>query len=395
MKEKNYIRYRKLKALGSRMCFLAFSIFPIKKNRITVCAFEGKSGFACNPKYIVEELHKRNEDYEFIWFVNDMEKEFPAYIRKVKNNLINRAYWLSTSKVWIDNYRKPFGTRKRKGQTYINTWHGTLCIKPIGKYRGDLLPKIASIVSEDDSKNIDYVLSGSGWCDKHYPLGLLYNGNIIRTGSPRCDIIVNRGEEEKKAVRERYNIPLNAKILMYAPTFRGGSQSMNRSVATGEMQIDFNQLIASLEKRFGGEWYILLRLHPQLAAQNQYCKVNQDSKKIRDATQYRDMNELIAGVDAFVTDYSSAIFEACLMKIPCFIYADDLEDYIKERGDLFFNMYELPFPIALNNDELIRNIDSFNEDEYQHKLKGFIEEQDITEDGKASQNVAELIEGIV
>ena len=391
MKEDNYIRYRKMKALGNKIRFILCSIFPIKQNRIAVCTFEGKGGFGCNPKYIVEELHNQDKEYEFIWFVNDMNKEFPEYIHKVKNTLWNRAYWLSTSKVWIDNYRNPFGTKKRKGQLYINTWHGTLCIKPIGKYRGDLLPKIAEIVSEDDSKNIDYVLSGSKWCDEHYPLGLLYGGEIIRTGSPRCDILINRGEEERKTIRDIYNIPENANILMYAPTFRGGSQSTNRSVATGEMQIDFEHLIEKLETRFGGEWYILLRLHPQLAANNEYCKVKKANEKIRDATQYRDMNELMAGIDAFITDYSSAIFEACLMKIPCFIYADDLEDYVQDRGDLFFDMYELPFPVALNSSTLMKNVENFNIKTYEKKLEAFVVEQGITEDGKASKRVVDLI----
>ena len=104
MREENYIRYRKAKAYMNKLCFFICRIFPIRKNQISVCTFEGKSGFGCNPKYIVEELHKRNKDYEFVWFVNDIQKEFPDYIKKVPNTLWNRAYWLSTSKIWIDNY---------------------------------------------------------------------------------------------------------------------------------------------------------------------------------------------------------------------------------------------------------------------------------------------------
>lgn len=96
MSEKSYIWYRKAKAFGNKLCFILCRIFPIKNNRISICIFEGRSGFGCNPRYIVEELHKRNKDYEFIWFVNDMQKSFPDYIRKVPNTLWSRAYWLST-----------------------------------------------------------------------------------------------------------------------------------------------------------------------------------------------------------------------------------------------------------------------------------------------------------
>lgn len=389
--EQKYIDKRKRLAFLNSLCYLVCRVFPIKKNRIAVCTFEGKGGFGCNPKYIVEELHRRNPEYEFVWIVDDLRKEFPDYIKPVKNTQWSRAYWLSTSKIWIDNYRRTYGTKKRKNQYYINTWHGTLCIKPIGKYRGDLFPKIACLISEADSKLIDYVLSGSGWCDKHYRDGLVYDGEIIRTGSPRCDILMKDRKEIRNGLKSQFGIPQDAKVLMYAPTFRGGSQNTSRSIGTGEMQIDFEALIHALESQFGGTWYILLRLHPQLAAKNQYCKTSKDSERLKDVTQYPDMNELMAGIDAFITDYSSAIFEACLMKIPCFIYADDLEEYIKERGDLFFDMKELPFPVAMENKTLIENVEKFDMDEYIMELEAFIKEQDITEDGHASERVADLI----
>lgn len=394
-KEQAYIRKRKRQAFINSLRYWVCRIFPIRKKQVAVCTFEGKGGFCCNPKYIVEELHKRDTEYQFVWFVNDMTKEFPTYVKKVKNTLWNRAFWLSTSKIWIDNYRTPFGTRKRKGQLYINTWHGTIAIKPIGKYRGDLFPKIACLVSEADSKQIDYVLSGSGWCDKYYKDGLVYDGEIIRTGSPRCDVLFNDREIRYRELREELNISVNGKILMYAPTFRGGSQTTNRSVGAGEMQIDFDKLIDALETRFGGEWYVLLRLHPQLAANNEYCKTNSKSERLRDVTQAPDMNELMAGIDGFITDYSSSIFEACLMKIPCFIYADDLEEYVRDRGDLFFDMNQLPFPLALNNEQLLCNVENFDNDTYQEELQQFIKEEDITEDGHASANVADLIEGFL
>ncbi len=98
LNETMYIIWRKTKAMGNRLCFIICSLLPIEKNRIAVCTFEGKGGFGCNPKYIVQELHRRNPNYEFIWFVNDMKKEFPPYIKKVPNTLMSRAYWLSTAK---------------------------------------------------------------------------------------------------------------------------------------------------------------------------------------------------------------------------------------------------------------------------------------------------------
>ena len=169
MNERNYIRYRKLKAFGNKICFVICRLFPIRQNRISVCTFEGKGGFGCNPKYIVEELHKRNTSYEFVWFVNDMQKEFPPYIKKVRNTLWSRAYWLSTSKVWIDNYRKPYGTCKRNGQYYLNTWHGTIGFKSMGLWRGKSFSKMAYLVSKNDSDMIDDAVIDSKWCEEVWP----------------------------------------------------------------------------------------------------------------------------------------------------------------------------------------------------------------------------------
>ena len=150
-------------------------------------------------------------------------------------------------------------------------------------------------------------------------------------------------------------------------------------------------MISSLEQRFGGKWYVFLRLHPQLAAKMEGLKTGQISERLIDVSQRPDMNEIIAGSDAFLTDYSSAIFDANMIYIPGFIYADDLEDYVADRGDLFFDMYKLPFPVALNNEELMENIVGFDEENYRKKTDEFMEETGIFEDGRASERVAELI----
>ena len=119
-------------AFFNSLCFYICRIFPIDNKLVSVCTFEGRGGFGCNPKYIIQELHNRKPDCKIIWFVNDMNKEFPDYIHKVPNTLWSRAYWLSRSKVWIDNYRKPYGTVKRKRQYYVNTWHANMGFKNIG-----------------------------------------------------------------------------------------------------------------------------------------------------------------------------------------------------------------------------------------------------------------------
>lgn len=394
--ENIYIIQRKAAAFIQSLAYYACRIFPIDKNKVVMWTFEGNGGYGCSPKYVAEELLRHNSKkgtrHRIVWLLNDTSKEFPKEIIKVKNTLWNRAYHLSTAGTWVSNTRTVYGTRKRRGQCYIQTWHATLCIKPIGKYRGNLFPKMAYIISKYDSKLIDYVLSGSEWCDHMYREGLIYDGKIIKTGTPRCDVLVNQRAEKYQQLRREYDIPPHAKILLYAPTFRGGSQSTKRTVSTDESTIDFERLIRAFEKRFGGRWFVFLRLHPQLAAKMKTLMIHQISERMIDVSQRADMNEIIAAADAFLTDYSSAIFEANMIGLPGFIYADDLEAYIADRGDLFFDVYKLPFPVALNNDELMERIEQFNEEEYRLKTEQFMKENGIFEDGKASKRVVKLME---
>ena len=155
-------------------------------------------------------------------------------------------------------------------------------------------------------------------------------------------------------------------------------------------------MIKALEEKFGGEWYVLLRLHPQLAAKKECFNVKDSAERLRDVTQYSEINELMAAADGFITDYSSAIFEACLMNIPCLIYADDLEEYVQERGDLFWDMRkDLPFPLATDNDELIECVQNFDEKAYLEELGQFIKQTEIMEDGHACERIADLVERLI
>lgn len=393
--EEAYIAKRKRKAFLDSLAYYLCRVFPIKRNKIVMWTFEGSRGYCCNPRYIADELLKSNAagetNYEIVWLTEDQNSKFPDGVQKAKNTLWSRAYHLSTAKVWVSNTRTFYGTRKRKGQSYIQAWHCTLFLKPIGLFRGDLFPEIAKIVSEADSNLADYVLSGSRWYDERVPKGLLYKGKILKTGTPRCDVLVNEQANMRQRIRGLYDVPSHARILLYSPTFRGGSQSTNRSVSAENTSLDLDRLLVAMEDKFGGEWYIFLRLHPQLAAKDMvYCGASR-SDKLVDVTKHQDMNELIAAADCFVTDYSSAIFEAMLLRMPCFIYADDLEAYIQDRGDLMFAMDELPFPMATDNKELLQSITALDINEYRNVLDRFIQAQEINEDGQASRRTSDLI----
>ena len=395
--EEKSIRKRKRKAYMIHHFYHMLRIFPVKKGKIVFTTFEGDGGFCCNPRYIAEELlHRqrsdRDERYELIWLVNDMKREFPAGIQKVKNTFLNRAYHLATAQVWVDNSRKAYGTAKRKNQLYIQTWHAALEFKAVGMFRGKLFPRIAYLVSRYDSRLADYVLSNSEWCTQRYPKMLLYDGKILKTGSPRCDIFTTKRTELYRSIRERYGIPSDGKVVMFAPTFRGGGQKGKRQVYSEEPTLDFEMLSNTLHEKFGGTWYIFLRLHPQLAAQMEGIPLKNQSEYMVDVSQADDMNEVLAAADVFVTDYSSSAFDAVNMRIPVFLYMDDLQEYVQDRGKLMWDMDKIPFAVAETNEVLQEEILRFNKEKYCEAVEGFLNEHGVLEDGNASERVVDVIE---
>jgi CDP-glycerol glycerophosphotransferase len=412
-REIKYIRKRQRKAFLESLCFYICRIFPIDRKLVSVCTFEGKGGFGCNPKYIVEELHRRNPDYKFVWLVNKdiiRKKEFPNYIEKVPNTTWSRAYWLSTSKVWIDNYRKPYGTRKRKGQYYLNVNHYTIGIKCTGLNRGKGFSKMAYLVSKNDSDMIDDLVIDSDWCEQCFDKGLVYDGSYLKTGAPRCDVLYGDRTKYHDRFCNKYGIPTDSKVIMFAPTFREGSKNGKRSVFSEIWTIDFRRLIGNMEKKFGGTWYLCIRVHPQLAPSFKEYRNDEIQDRLIDESQTDDMYEILAGMDAYITDYSSACFEAGFAKMPVFLYADDIEKYTHDRGSLMWNMdtkdlshvpnnknmtpdidVELPFTIATNNDELENNILGFDNTQYQQRLYDFHNKIGLVFDGTASKKLAEII----
>ena len=148
----------------------------------------------------------------------------------------------------------------------------------------------------------------------------------------------------------------------------------------------------ALQEKFGGTWYVFVRLHPQLAAQMEGIPLRNRSECIVDVSQADDMNEVLAAIDVFVTDYSSSAFDALNMHIPVFLYAEDLQEYVQDRGKLMWDMAELPFSMAETNEALQEEIKEFDKEKYEEAVKRFLKEHGVLEDGKASKRVVNVVE---
>lgn len=392
MNEIIYIVKRKIEAFFYGIMFLVCRIFPIQRGKVTFSSFEG-GGYCCNPKYIAEELHREQVDVMMIWFVKDIKKQFPDYIKPVRDNWFNRAYHMSTANVWVDNSRQKYGTLKRRGQYYIQTWHGQIGFKPIGKLRGDLFSTIGDIVSKYDSKMIDMWISNSNWSTKVFQKAF-YGEPIYEVGSPRNDIFWKESTQIRDKVFSKLGVEKNRKMVLYAPTFRGGSQVTVRKVSMNKMHMDYGRLKKALEQKTGDNWTIVVKFHPQLTINMQEEDLLKNDL-FTDASLYEDMAELLVASDVFITDYSSAAFDAMVGRKIVFLYADDYEDYINDRGDLLWSEDSMPFVMNTNMDELINDIESFDILAYDCRMKRMFSELGIREDGHASEKVVKKIRSYI
>lgn len=361
---------------------IVYSLCPIKRNKIVVTSYYG-GDYGDNAKYIIEELKRQNADVDVVWQLKDglMEKNnLPSGVRGVRYRSRQAVYELQTAGVWIDNARKTYG-RKRKGQLYIQTWHGGPGVKRIEKDVADELGKKYVKTAKRDSKMTDVILSNSDFMTNLYKNVFWYNGEILECGTPRNDILYNGSEEISKKVRDFYNLPQDKKIVLYAPTFR-------KDHRLDVYNIDLERVNKTLAQKFGGSWAAFTRLHPNIADKADLIKT--DGVNVINATLYPDMQELLCACDCLITDYSSSDVDYLLTKKPCFLYACDIEEYRDNRG-YYFGFDDLPFTIAKDNDELSHHIKSFNFDEYYAKIKEFHQMTGVFDKGTACAAAAQLI----
>ncbi len=358
-----------------------FRLFKIDDRKIVVDNFCGR-GYGDNGKAIVEELLRGDNKIRIVWMVKDKRTNVPNGITKVKYGSVASLYELSTSKIIIDNCRAEYFVLKRKGQYYIQTWHGSLRLKKVEKDAVSSLSKDYVRRAKRDAKNTDLMLSGNDFSSKLYRKAFWYNGEILEKGIPKDDILIKMGNDQNEIDRLKRKIGLvDEKILLYTPTFRGDN-------SIDCYNIDYSKLISALKKKWGGDWKIIVRLHPNISSKS--SELNLRSDNVVDMTDYPDLQELMLISDICITDYSGVMFDFSYMKRPVFLYTTDLKDYYDNRG-FYFDIKKLPYPIAQDDDELIKNIDSFSEKEYHNKLKSFFEKIGLHESGYASREVAKII----
>lgn len=366
-----------LRKMASGAVWQACRLLPVQKNKVVFSSFGGK-GFGDNPKAVALKLLESGEKLDLVWLTRDMGITLPDGIRPCPFGTPQAVMELSTAKVWVDNSRG--GAKyKKKGQRYLQTWHG-FALKHIERACADQLPESYVNQCKKDSAFIDLIVSNSAFMTRVYREDFWYGGEIAELGSPRNDILFRENGELEARVRQFFGLPQDRKLLLYAPTFRADQGVECYS-------LDAEKALQACRSRFGGEWSALIRLHPNVAEKSGGL-FPYDGVNIIDATNYPDMQELLASVDLLVTDYSSSMFDYALGGKPCIQFALDIEEYKADRN-FYFPIDDLPFPLARSNEELVSCIARY--DESGEAWKKFMEDNGFREDGGASERCANRI----
>lgn len=394
----------------------------IDNHKIVLTTFDNR--YDCNVKYIANEIIRRKLPYEIVWIrtkpKDSFGEMFPQEVKVVNRESLEAINALATAKVWIENelkLLKPYTVHKKEGQVYIQTWHGSMGFKKIGRanlynIKGRKKIEITK-VAKRCNETTDYCIANSQFEKDVFRESYWDDTPIMMYGHARNDILLSKDEEKLKAIKEKVllfygvipPIPedfenlsdeekqriedkrkegMRCKYLLYAPTYRKG-------LSLQYFDIDFVRLKKALEKRFGGTWKIILRFHFHNRVVGEKMA---ESPLFINATNYPDMQELMAMADIGISDYSSWLCDYVLTRRPAYIYGGDYEEYSQTRG-FYYPLNTTPFPISTNNDELEKSILGFDERKYKHDCEKFLQDRGCVEDGHAAERIVDLLEDVM
>ncbi len=365
---------------------------PIEHKKLV---FRTMGRYCGHGRAIAEVLLSRTNDLDIVWIVDNATVFVPEGIRVVyQNNVRQYVEEMQTAGFWIMEHPVPKELIKREDQCYIQIKHwAAVTLKSFGKTLHAFRKEQVRVEEwERNGELMDYIFVGSPFDEKTCREGFDFKGEAVYVGSPRSDILF-RENEMKEKIYGIYGIDRIIHTILYAPTFRVEGDRYDVCKDVLELtSIDFSSLKQAVEKRFGGKWEILLRLHP---TRNKLPKEYELPQFVHNVTGYDDSEELVAASDIMITDYSSIMFEPAFVKKTVFLYAPDRKEYIDGERGLLIDYDSLPFDIAEDNEKLVQNIYNFRKEEYDRRVDTFMEKYGVHEDGHASERAAGFILDLV
>jgi CDP-glycerol glycerophosphotransferase len=367
------------------------AFYPIQSRRplrdaVLFVSWKGKQ-CTDNPRGIAAELRRRGDDREHVWVVTDYSADVPPGSSVVLSGTEEYFEALARCRYIVSNDDMQPEFRKRDGQVYLQTWHGT----PLKKIGFDIgKPQFASGSAyfdhlAGDVAKWDLLLSQNPFSTPILRRAFRFGGEICEYGYPRNDAL-SRGREGAAQLRERLSIPDGKRVLLYAPTWRD-----NQFYASGRYRFDLRLDLDRAARALGRDHVLLIRGHHQLAND---VHAGAEGGFARNVTAYPDITDLFAIADVLITDYSSVMFDFAVTGRPMLFFTYDLATYRdKLRGFYFDFEAEAPGPLLATSEEVLAALADGDGAAagYRDSYQAFAAKYCPLDDGKAAARVCDRL----
>lgn len=392
---RNRLAKKKLKKIAHLNKNVVYKLFyfhkymdlPIQENMVMFETFFAKS-YADSPKYIYEYLGKNFPGkYNFIWALNE-KIELPYGGKTVKRFSLEYAKALATSKYLVFNVRQPLWFRKKEGQVFVETWHGTP-LKRLVFDQEEVTSASPKYKKEFFKQRIDwdYLISANDFSTKTFRSCFMYEGEMLDYGYPRNDLMYSPDREQIAAdLRKKLNIPEGKKTILYAPTWRDDDH-----YAKGQYKFTLKLNLQMMKKALGDEYVVILRTHHYIADS---IDIDGVEDFVINLSKYDDITEIYLISDICITDYSSVFFDFANLKRPILFYTYDLDKYKNQLRGFYISMQdEVPGPLLFTTEEVIDAVKNINEinGKYSKRYEEFYARFCHLDDGNASRHVVERV----
>lgn len=257
-----------------------------------------------------------------------------------------RGFW-RTARARVVVVTHGFGDVNRyavSGAFVVQLWHG-IPLKRIGldsaeTLRTSVLPgsvllrRLIATMYRGAARRIDVLPAASALVRGRLESAFgLPDARVPVTGEPRVDVLSSgtpqARREHARAILERAGIDADARLVLYAPTWRDGEP--DPAVPT---PAQWRALIDLLEAQ---DAVLLIRSHP-LGAGEYDPPFATDRVRPLGSALVRDATAVLPVLTALITDYSSMAFDAALVPLPVLFLAPDIEAYADRRG--FYGRYQ-------------------------------------------------------
>lgn len=288
--------------------------------------------------------HDEYSHLKHVWAFNEPEN-VEGYDGATKIKMDTFRYFLTAlkAKYWITNVNIERGLHfKKRATRSINTWHGVSF-----NHIGNDVPGR----NDYDSRDVDFICYES---DYHKSILMHALGakesSMLPSGLPRNDELYHIVPDEIIGIKQHLNIPLDKKVILYAPTWRD-------SVDGGKSYIMAPPInFKKWEKALGDEYVLLLRTH-HLTTKIMDVEFN---NFVISGINYPRINDLFKISDILISDYSACMADYSILERPIICFAYDYDEYAINRGFYIDFRKDLPIDVCSSEDDVISTVLNMN-----------------------------------